>query len=317
MTKNNMKAMNSIIISLLAGLLTLSCEALPREMSSERVEVSFDASVRTKAELPSDGQIRSLDILVYREGGLLEAWTRREAESISISVLRGGQYRWYLVANAPEGLDLYVREQDFLAARSLLQESGMTAPVMVGSGSGVFLSDTFIKARLDRVVSKVTLESVTADFLRDSYQGAAVRLERVFLLNACGTVPYSMIPAADFRLNETALWTLPGSSLGDLLCSERDALLTADRHEDGTSLLCCPDPEELTRLVVEVSIDGQSNYYPVKLPPMACNTEYIVKDLVLLGPGSSLPCEDVSRTDLSFSVEVSAWEDEDKEVYFN
>lgn len=309
--------MNSIIISLLAGLLTLSCEHTLENVPAERVEVSFDAKVRTKAELPADGQIRSLDILVYREGGLLEAWTRREAESISISVLKGGQYNWYLVANAPEGLELYVHEQDFLSARSLLQESSMSAPVMVGSGSGTFLSDTYIKARLDRVVCKVTLEGITADFLRDSYRSSIVKLERVFLLNACGTVPYSLIPAADFRLNETALWTLPGSSLGDLLCSERDALLTADRHEDGTSLLCCPDPEELTRLVVEVSIDGQSNYYPVKLPAMECNTEYIVKDLVLLGPGSSHPDEDVSRTDISFTVEVSVWEDEDQEVYFN
>lgn len=305
--------MHITIISLLAGLLLPSCEKVPAERPSERVDLSFDTEVRTKAGLPSDTQIRTLDILVYRDNGTLEAWTRRGEARISISVRKGGSYRWYLLANAPKDMDLFTREKDFLRARSLLSDSTPAYPVMEGSGSGQFVSDTHIGAKLDRLLSKVTLETVRADFLKDSYMSSTVRLERVFLLNACGSIPYSMTPSSDIRLNRTVMEENPEG----MLARERGTLLSGTDTWDGTSLLCCPDPEGATRLVVELSIDGVPNYYPVRLPEMTCNTEYVVRDLILLGPGSSRPDEDVSRTGVSFSVEIIPWEAEEREAYFD
>lgn len=312
-----MEAIIRIIVPALAGILTMSCEPLQETLREEKVEVRIDAGVKTKAALPDDGKIRSLDLLVFRDGGILEAWTRNEQQSISVSVLKGGTYRWYLVANAPEALDSFTREEQFLGSLSHLSDNSPAFPVMEGRGECRFSEDTRIGATLQRLISKVTLETVRADFLKDSYMNSEVRLERVFLLKACATIPYSMASSAGVRYNHTGLEVDSGSSLGRMLCRERGVRLGPESLSENTSLLCCPDPGGETRLVVEISIDGTPNYYPVRIPQMQPNTEYLVKDLVLIGPGAARPYEDVPRIDVSFNVEVSPWQEENQEAYFN
>lgn len=288
----------------------------------------------TRAESASDTDgINTVDLLVFRKGdGFLESYSRAEGNSVTTSVTTGFTYVYYVIANAPQNvLDRCVCEADFhKSVWSLADMANGTA--MVGSGEKRLEDNETVVVGLDRLLSKVTLEGITPSFLEHGFKDASVRLERVFLINVNGSCPYdSSATAGAVWYNRLGMESLP-SVISDCLVSDSGrALSGSGKVTEAFSFLCCPNPVgngvtsltepswsvRNTRLVIEISIDGVPNYYPIDIPSMSRNTNYIVRDAVLLGPGSSSPDIPVSRVSLSFSITVNQWmEDEEKNIVF-
>lgn len=294
-----------IALAIAASALAAACQREPLGEAPRQRTVLFSVSPATKAG--SQDEVGTLDVLLFREDGLLEAHGRASGSVVSARVAEGVTYSWHLIANAPEGLGGIAREDELLGSLSLLGDNSAARPVMAGSGQGL-LDGAERTVPVDRLVSRVTLGSLEARFLADSYTESEVRLERVFLLDAAGSCPYSRVPSrGELSYNARSLDPDLPEGVASLLVRECGQSLSAEPLQEDISLLCCPDPDGRTRLVALLSIDGEPNYYSVELPSMRCNTEYLVRSLVLLGPGSPTPDTPVSREDVAFTVEVAPW----------
>lgn len=301
-----------LIISLcgLSASLTAAFSCTREEVAGGYVETVFSVSaLQTKAAV-SENAVNTLDILVFRaSSGALEAYGRTEGDNLSLKVARGLDYRWYAVANAPEGLSSVSGLPQFLSLRSRLEDNSSDALVMSGCGQGV-LDGSEVTVILSRLVSRVELGRVSPVYFRSAYTGEDVTLERVFLYHAAGE------SALSGDAVEPSLWYDGNDSLADgflLSCRGEDITGGVEREED-LRFYCCPNPQEGTRLVLEVSVGGTLEYYPVEIGPMKGNTSYRVADVRLLGPGVSEPGGEVDRASLTFTVTVNGWGESSTDV---
>ncbi len=310
------KPIQRTITALIA--LSVLLEGCTREEPSSaggRIEVRFSASSLTRAS--GTDPVGTLDVLLFREGGTLEASGSSSSGSVVLSVRPGETYRWYAVGNAPADLSGIASEGALRDKRFALSDCPSGAMPMAASGQALLKEGSEVDAVLSRSLCRVILGAVSAPFLSEGYAVADARIERVFLMDAPvegALLPDGSSPAA--RANEGGLDPALPAALGTYLLAERGTALVAAGQSDGTALLCCPDPEGRTRLVLEASLDGESSYYAVTLPPLEANHSYEVTRLVLLGPGSSSPDTAPGRDPVSFSIEIVPWGETDSPAEF-
>lgn len=323
-----MKGYKALVV-LFTVFALISCNKEGTE-GGDKVRVSFSAGLRTKAS--SVPGVNTLDLLVFRAGGSLEVHGRESGSEITASVVVGSPMKWYLVANAPAGsFDGVADEGSFLSGLSRLADNTSSQFVMAASGSRVFAAGDVVTAELTRLACKVTLGSVSAPFLSSSYAGSDVRVTGLYLINAVGSCPYGMTPAQGDWYNRMGVDAGLPSDVKGLLVKDLDMPLTAAGVDGSWSLYCMPNPvangvhsgtapewsPRNTRLVLEISLDGRKSWFPMDMPSMECNHEYIVNDVRLLGEGSGHQDIPVSRNGITFDVSVNEWIPESKDILFN
>ncbi|MBP5567494.1 MAG: hypothetical protein J6X57_08440 [Bacteroidales bacterium] len=271
---------------------------------------------RVPLRLSSRGS-ESLDLCAFREDGSLYAHARQNGDTVSASLASGEPLTWWLIANAPEALleDVVSLEQ-FRASKVSLEDNSRDSMVMTGYNRGILESDSEKTIQMDRVLSKVCIGKLTPVFLGDEeFANVETRLERVFLLNAATTVFLDGTPSDAEIRNSGRLDTNLSEALSDLLvCTPSLRLDGAGSIQLDKDLYCCPNPAGNTKLVLELTIAGETDYYPITLPRMECNREYRVEEVELLGWGSLSPDVPVDRRALSFSILVNPWGNEDKSL---
>ena len=309
----------------------VSCrETAGTESAPERVSLEFSVAVEGSSRSSvSEDAVGSLDVLVFDKfSGLQEASARSSGqESVSVSVRRGVELEYRLVANAAAGTFAGVKNlEDYASLSSPLSSNSPGAFLMAGGGNSVFEASASVKVSLSRMVSKVELGSVTAAFSSLLPSGTGVTLQRVFLVNVASGIPFSLAASSSCG------WLCkmgPDSSLASPL----DGFLTSQQGlsfggttplECGVTLYCCPNPVDNgvnsqtnpswsvrnTRLVLELLVSDRTCYYPITLPAMKPNTCYKVNQAVLTGFGSSHPDIPVSGIALSGGIVVSEWDSE-------
>ena len=321
--------MTKVVARILSAtvMMCTSCTMEP-EKGTGWEPVSFSAVVNTKS---SAMEIGTLDLLVFHPDGRIGTYSRVHGDEVRARVSTGSMMEWYLVANAPDGgLDGISSEQSLLSCLSRLSDNDPSEFVMAASGKQVFAAGDHVDAELVRLPCKITLESFTPRFLEGSYSGCDVRMTGLFLLNVVGSCPYSMVPQAGDWYNKMGVDVSLPQNVRDCIVKEFDIPLSASRVDGPWSFYCMPNPVDNgihsgtspawsprnTRLVLELSIDGVKSWYPIDLPAMKCNHEYIVESLILLGEGSEHPDIPVTRRDIVFDVSVNPWENESKEIIF-
>ena len=146
-------------------------------------------------------------------------------------------------------------------------------------------------------------------------------------MNAVGSTPWSGTPTAG------PLWYNRGEVDPALGPPERDMLVCGFGSRGipdsrpttlDCALYCMPNPTDNglnslnspswsprnTRVAIELTVDGESNWYPVDLPAMECNRHYRIDDVTILGPGSQGPDYPVTRSEVTFTVSVAPWGEE-------
>ena len=259
----------------------------------------------------------SLDLCAFREDGSLYAHARQSGDTVSARLAAGEPLSWWLVANAPKVLleDVASLEQ-FRASKVLLENNSREALVMSGCGLGVIADGSENNIQMDRLLSKVSIGKLSPVFLgEEEFENVETRLERVFLLNAATTVFLDGTPCDGEICNNGGLDTGLPDSLSDLLvCTPALRLDGPDSHQLDLDLYCCPNPAGNTKLVLELSIAGETDYYPISLPQMECDREYRVEEVELLGWGSLSPDVPVDRRAIKFSILVNPWGNEAKSL---
>ena len=310
--------MRKAAVILLSALLLSSCS---REQAERRLEVGFEVS-ETHTKAVDEGATAGLDALVFTSDGALYSLSHSDGVTVSASVPKGREVSWHLLSGAPASLLADITDEDEFLSREIKLSDCSEALVMHASDSDTFEDPTGVTANLGRCVSKVLLGSVYADFLATGDYGSSATLERVWLVNVRGGVAVGGPSAGVLWYNR--LDRDPGlpAGIAGFLCKDVGLDITdVSRQTLDIPLYCCPNPTEddvtslvsnswsprRTRLVLEMTLDDGTNYYPVTLPVMACNTCYVVSEVHLLGPGSASPDIPVDRTAISLSVTLSPW----------
>jgi len=306
-------------------------------VSARKAAVSFivGESGTVKGTVAGEGnRVESLDLLVFRASdGMLDTHERvsGNASSVQASVSAGRLVNWYLVANAPEGsLSGFRKEAHFLSAPTLLEHSSENTLVLYAAGRAVFTEGNHsVDAFLVRYASKISVRKVTVDWPEAFLTDTPCVLKTVAVLNAAGSTPYSGIPEA-LPPGEGGVWfnrstvdaSLPAGVKEFLVWDTGKAIPSATPVSCGIELYAMPNPctEDLwasdvpwsvrrTRIALELTAGGCSNWYSIDLPSMEGNTHYCLQEVVIKGPGMGNPDEELVRTPIEFQVSVLPWSD--------
>lgn len=307
---------------------------------TETVTFSIAGAHPVKSESAGiEAEYSGLGVMVFRMDGEPEAVASFEAsDKVSVEVRKGFDYRFYIVANAPEALLSSfesITEGAFLTMTCTLDDYVGNGFVMYGSGmlSSESTGREPVVVELKHYCSKVFVGEIRVQYVSTLESAPSVRLGRIGLINAVGEVSYGANPTSDgIWYNRMGIDESLPKGVSELLVRQYGGSVPVmDANVpvfDATcALYAMPNPiavsyvEEVwnprcTRVAVEIFVDGEASWYPVSLPAMKCNKAYVIDPLVLVGPGSYSPDVPVGRDGVDFRVEVYDWEEFDKYVDF-
>ena len=303
---------------ILTALLITACTVAAPPPARE----SFKVRIRGSA---GETMPEELDLYAFRDDDhCLESASSGTGDSISIRLVNGRDYRLYLLGNGHGIPGIAGSEEEFLTKRTSLEENNPGKPVMFSSPLLFNCGEDEPTLELRRYLCKVTVKEISSVWP----ENMSCAVTALAIVNASGSVPLSGIPdSEDIRFNLAGIDSALPAAIKDKLLWEG----SIDIHGEtdiGKSLYTMPNASDAdtyglpwaprrTRLAIRLSFGSESNWYPVNLPPMTCNSDYVIEHILIQGPGSLAPDEAIDRTSISFDVRVRPWESENINVDFN
>ncbi len=268
----------------------------------------------------SEEKVNSLQVFVFGENKKLEAYETGTASSLTIGILSGNKIIHALV-NAPT-LTSVADYDDLCDILSNLDENRTDNFVMEGWKTvEVGKQGASVTIDVSRIVSKVSLLKVE-NKLAPIYSGMTFHIKRAYLINVAGNKYYG---SEEQELGDPQNWynKMSCTATGELpaltLSAYNVNLAHSASNETKRNFYCYPNPTtadtsekpwspRLTRLVVEVELDGTLYYYPVTFPNMKQNTQYKVS-LAVTRPGSDDPDVPYEPGSATVSIDIQEWVD--------
>ena len=326
----------SIFYAAIAAFALIGCtknEVEPVVKNEAESEVLLKVSVpvtSTKSmEATDDDVVENVQILVFNEAELLEAYASGGAnDELEIKCTAGNKNVVALV-NAPEMSEVSSRTSLMSRTSDLLTNNSLGRLIMEGEKPVVVSASSEayqVVVPVRRLVSKVYLGSISLDYAADHYKYKTFTVDAVYLINVAGSknyltdrnpvVWYNKLKAEDSGKNPliydelaspaTVHPSIPYTRTHIFYCYPNNA-------SDSSAPAWSP---RTTRLVVEATLDGAKCYYPVTMPEIGQNKAYKV-NLVIQRPGSSSPDIPVQTYWGEGNIEVLDWDEEvvvDKEL---
>ncbi len=215
-------------------------------------------------------------------------------------------------------------------------EAEFTATSEAGSASGTSGGDG-LDLEIDRLLSKVQVKSLRADFKGTGFEGKPLTDVRIYLTNVNASC--TIMRQEDFRPEMIVNYgyadeaTMYGFRTPTLLCQELDEDIGSQAVDPDVSLYCYPNDvsEEtygspFTRLVIEGKIAGNLCYYPITINREENGICYGVDgtgigrnclytfDITLCRFGSSDPDTPINATDVLINCSIEPWTEKDNET---
>lgn len=317
----------SVILPVLAVLLTCMQSCVSQDLPEERVNVQFTVQdAETKAG-PADKEnaIGSLDIFVIRKADdLVCAHERSSGSNVFVRIPKDITVRYIIYANLPEAsLDGVLTGTGLDAAIAKLSTVTSCGFPMRYADEAVFSADVTKEVSLERLMSKVSVKGITCQFM-DTYLGnTPATLNAIWLINAAGSSRWDATADSsaswyNARVEDTSL----ESSVRPYLRVDLSKTVTSSATDDTEyCLYAFPNtyseasaPYGPTRLVIDMTIAGTRYYYPITLPVMQPNRNYIIRKVTLRFTGSTNPNEKVELVDIDFLLSILPWGSINKDV---
>ena len=260
------------------------------------------------------------------------------SNDITCVARKGRSYRAYAIVNYPtEGLGEFNpasigNEGELLGYASYLSGNSPSGLVMFGYANlqNLPVSGT-THISISRLCSKVSILKITVNMEDAKYEAMTFTLDALYLTNVFtkSTFGDDEIPSADSPYWYNAMgWHGSGSvSSLDLLLGERGINTVIDNGASYTTPYCFytypntvsqyddhNDAEwsaRCTRLVIESTLGGKKYYYPVTLPDMKRNHNYIIEEAIIRRPGSLDPEGEIpGALDINLSINEGTWDTE-------
>jgi len=312
------------ICTALAALILAACNSEIVEDHSDYDEYWYDLTVglpdsRTKvSEKNSPGTpnaVNTLQVLVFDDGGKLEASSIQETET-AVLTCKAGAKKVVTLVNAPE-LENVTSYSQIKTSTSYLDDNTLDSMVMEGETDINLEATTSITVPVSRLAAKIVLRQVTNSFTFKSEQNKEFKVLKVYLLNAVGEKAYLADVNPTVWHNKMLLDTddapyFTYEELSNPVTIPYNGTWTADKY-----FYCYPNhsqtdsneetwSERYTRLVIEATLDGELMYYPVSIPFIQQNSIYEVS-LKITRPGSTSPDKPVTGVAAEFKVDVQDW----------
>ena len=274
------------------------------DVKDEVVELNFSVPIAATKVSGSvvENEVESLQVFVFGTDGQVQSSGIANENSLTLTCTTG-EKRVAAVVNSPEleGID---NLNELNAAMSDFDDNSVGKFIMTGADDMTLQSSGPVEVVVSRLVSKVTLSSVTRNFKLSQHQNMDFELLSVFLTNVPEEIGY-------FQAQQSSQLINMGE--GDLLYDDLDIPVSQGATEQvGNFLYCYPnmldDPEKPAYLVVETRLGDGVYYYSVELPEMESNKCYNVS-LTVTMPGTLTPNTPVEKGNAQFSVVVSDWEE--------
>lgn len=280
-----------------------------REEPQETVRNTLRVSKRLN---PGSAGPEELDLYAFRRSdGCLETISSGSGDSISVNLVKGREYNLYLIGNG-HGIAYGIGdEEEFLQKRIRLEDNDPARPLFFSSAISYKCLDEEPLIGLRRYLSRISIKEIRSEWLEDM----PCKVTMIAVVNASGSIPLSGIPDdKDICYNRAGVMDELSGKIRDMLVWEGEIDI---RTSSMTGLSLYTLPNSSTRLAIRVAHGSEINWYPVELPVMRCNTDYEIDCVVIKGPGSPGPDQEIDRRSVSFDITVKPWENENIDVDFS
>lgn len=264
----------------------------------------------------NERRIESLQVMVFDSNGNSEGYARSAGSTLTINMTCGRSKQFRAAVNCTADLSSVSTLGQWEATAVRLGDCTGNRLAMAGGTSMDILEDTDVTINVSRLMSKVSINSITRRFESPALASKTFIIKGIYLINAAGDTNFgSGMPTV--WLNKSAL---AGGDADALLCdgSLNAALADGASYNTPHSFYCCPNPTTTdtqggswsarhTRLVVEAQLDGATMYYPITLPVLKANHTYTVSGLTITGKGCSSPDSIAERSSHSAILTIEDW----------
>lgn len=310
-----------LALAVSAVMLAAACEkhvAVEAPQPEQAVlNVSLQGSITKVTDTSGEDAVENVQVFVFRKDGSLDAYGTSAGSVVSMSCTVG-ERDIVAIVNAPQ----YAGIKDYGTLSALLSDLKDNAPgrfVMSGTTACNVSVSTSVEVEVRRLVSRVSVLSITNDFSLQQHRDAEFRVVAIYLINVAGDLKY-------LSPENGSLWY---SKMKNDASASASALTYSGALNvsvpAGTSysvphyFYCYPNsctddtsaaswsPRQ-TRLVVETTLDGKTYYYPVNMENMESNHTYEITGMRITRIGSESPDIPVSSKDVEITVVVKDWE---------
>ena len=308
--------------NLLTGLFLLfllSCGRMADPPSGGEASVSFRlCGTQTKVtgvSYADESAVLRWTVFVFdTRSGWFRWGSSAEAAPVTLSLVAGKRYLCLALVNYPlTGPGALhpsaVTSPDDLAEKvASLEDNEPGRLLMYGETVLMPTAGADVKTiQVRRLVSRVDVQGVSVDFSAcPDWSGKTFLLKHIYVTNACRNSTYGAdilsVSSARSAWYNTMGWHGGGavSAAMDALLGDRDINASVDAahpYSVSHSFYFYPNPVEdddrrtdawsprCTRLVIEASVDGETFYYPIDIPPVERNSVCIAGNIVVHGPG--------------------------------
>lgn len=287
-----------------------------KNTDTEPVEVFFGISgngvksTSVAEDSTGEAKVSGLQFFVFRDGNLDAYKSVQNTTSTTISCTAGPRTVWAF-ANCPD-FSAVTTEAELRAKVSLLASNSTDSFEMSGSKDVEISAGSSVDVEVSRVVSRIVLKKVTADFKSAALSGKTFKINSIYLVNVAAKsdylLPSDYAPDAFFNLGSNLSGTEEAKVKG-LIYDECNSTVSGGVYDTPHYFYAYPNPGTTvsTRLVIEAEIGDEKNYYPITLPALSRNNSYEINELVITRQGSDDPDVPVSFTDVTFSITVNPW----------
>lgn len=282
-------------------------------VKDEVVELNFSVPVMaTKASGSiTEDAVENLQVFVFGSDGQVQSSGIAEENSLTLTCTTGEKKVAAIVNSSPvEGVNNIAELEGRMAG---FGDNSLGCFAMSGLASKILSASGTVEIPVKRLVSKVTLSSVTRDFRLEQHQNMDFELMSVFLTNTPQQIGYFKPLQSDELINEGESDIAAIAASGVLLYDDLGEVCVGqgETADVGNFLYCYPnilaDPANPAYVVVQTRLGDGIYYYSVALPAMESNKCYNVS-LTVTMPGSLTPDVPVKKEDAQFRVSVGEWD---------
>ena len=308
-----------------AAILAASCnqfqtveEEVQNTKSDDTVKVTVNikgAPVTRSTSIGSKNEDNITDYQIFvfdASSGAIESYVKG-VNTLNVST---GAKDFVAMINCPEDLRDVGTKAALMAKTSLLKNNASDHFEMIGSKSVTIEGDTKVELEVERMVSKVVIESVTTAFTSAYLASQTFTIKGIYLTNVVANNNYSLNLGADSIewFNKLKVDTTDSNKAKDL--TQDTGMEASVPYSTAHSFYCYPNSctddstaaewaPRHTRLVIDTTL----GYYTIKLPVLERNKVYTVKNLNITKKGSANPWEDITTYNATFEITVAKWVD--------
>lgn len=300
-------------------------EVEPVKTQTESARFTLNVSVPVTAtrsmEAVDDSAVEDVQILVFNDAGVLEAYARVGNETQLQLRCTAGTKNVVAIVNAPDMSDVMNRYVLSARCTDLLTDNTPGRLIMEGETELVISAgeESYeVTVPVRRKVAKIYLGSVDLDYSVEHYRYKTFTIDAVYLINVVGN-KYYLSDSEPYTWYNKLMVEDSGKVPMLYDCLTTPASVHPDVAYTRTHVFYCypnsaPDSSRpaweprSTRFVVEATLDGKKCYYPVTMPVIVQNKAYKV-NLVIKRPGSDSPDIPVQTYWGDGNVEVKDWDE--------